>query len=111
MTLPSETVRLNSSPGAFLKSSLTIFTGKTASPGSRTFIPDAVQIIDVLISVACKVTLSSDALTRTEERMLIELELEVLLSASPQLWRNNFLFIESFIWMTSCSYLYNIKNK
>ncbi len=76
-----------------------------------TFIPKAVQIIEVLISVACKVTLSCVALTSTEERILIELELEVLLSASPQLWRNNFLFIESFIRMTSCSYLYNIKNK
>ena len=71
--------------------------GNTASPGSFTVTPDAKQIIDVFMSVACSSTDSKPALTRIDERMLTDPEADVLLSARPQLARNCFLLIVSFL--------------
>ena len=109
ITLPSGYSKVKFLSGRFLKELTDYFTGNTASPGSRTLTPDAEQIIEKFLYLLPEALPYPYPLTRTDERILIELELEVLLSASPQLWRNNFLFIKSFIRMTSCSYLYNIK--
>ena len=84
-----------------MKRSLTILIGNTASPGSVTVMPDAKQIIDVFISVACSSTDSKSALTRIDESMLTDPEADVLLSARPQLARNCFLLIVSFMYEPS----------
>ena len=95
--MPPSTSRVNSSPGAFLKRSLTIFIGNTASPGSSTVTPAARQITEVFISVAWSITDSADAFINIDESMLTVPPAEVLLSARLQLPRNCFLFTASFI--------------
>ena len=94
---PSVTETVKTLEGAFLKSSPTTLTGRTASPSSSTRIPREMHLTDVFRSVASRRTVFSsswpEAFSSMPVRELMVLFELVLLSAICQFFMNSPLLI------------------